>query len=267
MKRPSPARFKDQKISKKKKTRTKVVSQSKKKQAVVKKQTVAHKGKNERKKPKKQTITRSKVPQKASKNKIVSSKMSANKKRPNRSKRRAGLSYQKTIGWTVVISIIVIFLLSVLLIRLPKVSGYAMSETLNDKDRVWVYRYSQIKRFDLVYFREPLTKAVTIRRVVGLPGEAITYRDEDLYINNELKAERFLYSAIQEAKKQETTFTEDFTLTELDLPTTVPENHYFLMGDNRPFSKDSRNYGAVNKKDIIGVVKVRFFPLHTMTQF
>ena len=126
------------------------------------------------------------------------------------------------------------------------VSGSSMDDTLTNNELVIVnkivYRVSDIKRFDIVVVSNKEDGDKIIKRVIGLPGETIRYTDNKLYINDKLV---------------ETNLTFKDTA---DFEATTGENEYFVMGDNRPVSKDSRALGAFTKKDIVGRVSIRIFP-------
>ena len=148
------------------------------------------------------------------------------------------------------------------LIVVPQIKGYGMSPTLQNGKRTLVYRHGEIKRFSMIYFKVPERSdgLTNIRRVVGLPGERLTYRDDVLYIDGEEKAERFLAEQLLDAKDNSYTLTEDFSVESImrDGTDTIPEDHYLVLGDNRTFSVDSRSYGLVSEKDIIGTIELTF---------
>ncbi|MGC6769558.1 signal peptidase I [Enterococcus sp. LJL51] len=151
--------------------------------------------------------------------------------------------------------------------RFPKMTGYSMATTVNDKDRLIVNKWKGIKRFRLVYFNDPKTGERSIKRVIGLPGEHVAYKNDELFIDYKLVPERFLEAAAAEAKSGGYILTEDFTLQQVSKQPVIPEGQYLVLGDNRKFSIDSRNYGLINKKDIIGVVELRLLPFHTARYF
>ena len=103
-----------------------------------------------------------------------------------------------------------------------------------------------------------LSKRYNIKRVIGLPGETIEIINKQVYING------VKYTHGAEQFFDEETYTPDFQYPEdyeytfylktrdFMEPVTIPENHNFILGDNRDWSRDSRHFGAVNKKDIIG---------------
>lgn len=189
-------------------------------------------------------------------------KATSRKKKKNRQ-----LELLREIGLTFLIIGVLFFLARTFIFALPRMEGYAMSMTLSDNDRLFVNRLSAVNRFDLVYFRHPTTGELLIRRVIALPGEDIRYADDTLYVNGEIKAERFLGSMIAQAEQENHLYTEDFTLREATGASSVPKDCYFVLGDNRMYSVDSREFGFINKSDVVGVVKMKILPLHEMEKF
>ncbi len=142
------------------------------------------------------------------------------------------------------------------------VDGESMMPTLEDGDRMIVnkigYKIGEPKRFDIVVFHAPEQKNY-IKRVIGLPGDTLEYKDDQLYINGDPIDEPYL-----DAYKEQInggTLTEDFTLKDIDVSLdTIPEGYVFVMGDNRRNSKDSRHIGLVEQKEIIGNTSLIFWP-------
>lgn len=201
------------------------------------------------------------LPKKKSK-RVSQSKVTLNKKRKKQRRQ-----FFKEIGVSFFLMLLLFFILKGLFFSMPKVNGYAMTTTLNDGDRLFVRKHVSIKRFDLVYFKQPNTNRVMIRRVIGLPGEEVTYENDQLMINQKLVVERFLKNEINEAAKENRLLTENFTLAELIGSRTLPDKSYFVLGDNRHYASDSRDFGSIDQKDIVGVVKARILPLHHMIQY
>ncbi|MHC5218124.1 signal peptidase I [Enterococcus sp. LJL128] len=191
---------------------------------------------------------------------------------PQSSKKRKkrGRNYKKLLTELLlssVIAVILVYAISLFTFALPKVSGYGMMTVLEEGDRLFVNRLGKIDRFSLVYFRVPGRKEeVSIRRVVGLPGEEIAYKEDRLWVNGEEKVERFLIAQVQTAKKAGYQLTEDFTSQDISGAErgVIPEGKYLVLGDNRTFASDSRFYGLVDEQDIVGVATMKLFPLHEM---
>lgn len=144
------------------------------------------------------------------------------------------------------------------------VDGVSMMPTLADGDRMIVnkigYTIGEPNRFDIVVFHAEETKDY-IKRIIGLPGEEIEYRDDILYINGKAIEEPYL-DKFKEEKIEDGPLTENFVLEEKIQSNVVPEGHVFVLGDNRRKSKDSRQIGAVPIDEIIGSTKIVFWPFN-----
>ena len=125
------------------------------------------------------------------------------------------------------------------------VNGDSMLNTLHNGDIMILdvvgYRHKELKRFDIVVIDSG--KELIIKRVVGLPGEKIEYTDGTFYVNG---------------KEVEDPYSDK---TE-DLNVTVPKGKYFVLGDNRTNSMDSRYFGPFSKKDIIGKTSFVLYPFN-----
>ncbi|MGX7150140.1 signal peptidase I [Enterococcus ureasiticus] len=158
---------------------------------------------------------------------------------------------------------VVLYVVSLFTFSFVKIEGYSMMPTVNDGEWTFVNKLANIKRFKMVLYKEPKSNEYSVRRVIGLPGERIRYKDDKLYVNDIDMYERFLYEQLDRAKSSQTVFTEDWG----DGTVTIPEGEYLLLGDNRPYAIDGRDYGYVSKHEIIGVVEMRLFPVHKIQQF
>lgn len=142
------------------------------------------------------------------------------------------------------------------------VDGISMMPTLEDGDKMIVnkigYSIGKPERFDIVVFHAPEQKDY-IKRIIGLPGDEVEYKDDVLYINGEAFEEPYLDK--YKAEATELPLTEDFTLEGKIQSQVVPEGHVFVLGDNRRKSKDSRHIGAVPIDEIIGKTKFVFWPM------
>ena len=161
-----------------------------------------------------------------------------------------------------------------------KVDGHSMDPTLADGERLIVLDHTKINRFDIVVAKETedgQTKEI-VKRVIGMPGDTITYNDDTLYINGKEVDEKYLdeykqaldddqlqdiyayNSLFQELAEKADAFTTDSD-GNTEFTVKVPKGEYYLMGDDRIVSKDSREVGTFPKSSIVGEVKFRFWPL------
>ena len=125
------------------------------------------------------------------------------------------------------------------------VNGESMMKTLHDKDVMILdrisYRVSDIDRFDIVVVDEG--SEYIIKRVIGLPGEEVSCEDGKLFVNGKEIKDSYGIG-----------LTDDFVFE-------VPKGEYFVLGDNRENSMDSRYFGSFKKEDILGKTKLVLFPL------
>ena len=151
-----------------------------------------------------------------------------------------------------VIIILIIILLKMYVISPIRVNGTSMDPTLENGDIMILnkigYRITKIKRFDIVVIK--YKDELLIKRVIGLPGEKIKYVNNTLYVNGKKLDEEF-----------DKTYTYNFSLKEIG-STTVPDNSYFVLGDNREVSKDSRSIGFIDREDIVGKSSLTLFPFN-----
>ena len=150
------------------------------------------------------------------------------------------------------IILVIVILLKIFLLTTIRVYGTSMSDTLHPNDILLLdkvsYRFSDIKRWDIVVIKFGDEKI--IKRVVGLPGEHISYKDNNLYVGDEKIIDNYGNGK-----------TYDFDLNHINLE-TIPDDCYFVLGDNREESMDSRIIGVINKKDIMGKAFFTIFPFN-----
>lgn len=145
-----------------------------------------------------------------------------------------------------VLILLIVILIKIYIVTLVRVDGTSMVPTLENKQVLVLKKYDKsYNRFDIIVLNNNEDKLV--KRIIGLPGEHIEYKDNKLYINN------------KEIKDIITSGTDDFTLEEIGYK-KIPDNYYFVLGDNRNNSLDSRYIGLVNKKDTKGTVTFSVFP-------
>lgn len=152
--------------------------------------------------------------------------------------------------------IFLVFFCFSFIMSLEYVPSDSMMPTLEVGDYLLIsklsYTYRSPEREEMVVFEGP-DHTKWIKRVVGLPGEVVDIREGNIYINN-VKVDETAYVAAEE-QSTPTTFEDAITF-----PYIIPEDSFFVLGDNRLASKDSRYIGAVKEVDIIGCAVFRIFP-------
>ena len=192
--------------------------------------------------------------------------------------------YRKVLYWIAPFVIALGLLLTVASVfQVSKVSGHSMDPTLQEGSYLVFNKYSKLERFDIVVATE-LDKNgkpyAVVKRLIGLPGDTIEYKNDVLYINGEKTDEPYLDEYLKEWNndrledeykfsknmQQLALYSPAFTTQKTDLATKednenpenfkveIPTTGYFLIGDNRIVSKDSREIGAFPIENIVGKV-------------
>ena len=146
-----------------------------------------------------------------------------------------------------ILVVVGVFLVVMFVVTFQQVIGPSMEPTFNEGDVLLLdklsYRFFKPSRNDIVVIEEDSKNM--IKRIIGLPGETISYKDNILYIDGESYKETNI-----------TVETADFEAV------TLGSDEYFVMGDNRINSSDSREFGAVDRKHIVGRVALRIWPFN-----
>ncbi len=179
--------------------------------------------------------------------------MSMQAEKPSNLKKEI-VSYIKII----VITAVVVFGCKQFLFAPIKVQGASMYPTYHDKDIIIVSKTSKIERFDQIVFQSPVEDELYIKRVIGLPGDKVEMKDDVLYVNG--KAYKEDYVNRQTDDPNQLRITENFTLEQLVNEKEVPEGMYFVLGDNRLKSSDSRHYGLISEDAVYGESKLILYP-------
>ncbi|RLQ95763.1 signal peptidase I [Falsibacillus albus] len=175
------------------------------------------------------------------------------------------MAKKKNEAWewvkTFIIVLAAVFLIRYFLFAPIVVDGLSMMPTLHNGDRMIVNKVGKPNRFDIVVFHAPEHKDY-IKRVIGLPGDKVEYKDDTLYINGKAYKEPYL----DKYKRQvdDGPLTEDFTLKDYIGQDRVPKGEIFVMGDNRRYSKDSRHIGTIPLSKVIGDTHVIYWPMKDM---
>lgn len=139
-----------------------------------------------------------------------------------------------------------------------EVEGSSMENTLSDGNRLILekvtYRFHEPERFDIIVFRpnEDIRNEYYIKRIIGLPGETIQILGNKIYIDGEVLEEHYGNEPMRDSGMAEE-------------PVILGEDEYFVLGDNRNHSTDSRfEVGKVKESAIVGRTFVRIWPIHKM---
>lgn len=158
---------------------------------------------------------------------------------------------------SLVVAVVVVTLIRSFLFTIIRVDGPSMSDTLLDGDKLFVtiadMKIIGPQRFDVVICKYPQRRDHYVKRVIGLPGETLEVRKGVLYIDGEAIEEPFLSDLRTERFDK---ISNNFG------PIVIGEGEYFVMGDNRDNSNDSRNVGMITEEMMVGKVRQIIWPLN-----
>jgi signal peptidase I len=157
----------------------------------------------------------------------------------------------------VIVFAVALFLFMYLLVLQPhKIKGDSMQPNYPDgeyllTDKV-TYRFEEPKRGDVVVFQAPTDNGEEfIKRIIGLPGEVVSIKEGKVYVNGKRLDETYLDRDL---------YTSGGLFLKNGEEIKVPQNEYFVLGDNRPFSSDSRSWGFIGKDKITGRAWLIYWP-------
>ncbi len=152
----------------------------------------------------------------------------------------------------ILIAFVVVFLITTFIAQLTNVVGKSMVPTLEDGDHIIIEKLSKrfggLNRYDIIVFPHE-EDILYIKRIIALPGETVDIKDGKVYVNDKEIDSKYEFDVIEKYGD--------------NLPIVVPEGEYFVLGDNRNKSYDSRYkaVGTVKKEDITGRALIRVWPL------
>ncbi|BDZ32355.1 signal peptidase I [Lactiplantibacillus sp. WILCCON 0030] len=178
-------------------------------------------------------------------------------------------TFKNIMSWVlpIVVGLLIAMVIRHFVFTMVRVDGPSMEPNLENNERVAVVKTAKIKHLSVIVFNayqvdgDARSKSVKyVKRVIGMPGDTVSSRDGRLYVNGKALSEKFI------SQFERTQGTGNWTLGELSTKmswkiktTKVPKNSYFVLGDHRSVSNDSRYWGFVPAKKILGVVKVPFW--------
>lgn len=166
-------------------------------------------------------------------------------------------SSKELFSWMKVIFLTVLIVLAArqFVFEPVEVHGKSMMPTFKEEDKIILAKISTIQNFDLIVFSVANDKNY-LKRVIGIPGDRVKMEDDQLYLNGKPVEEPYLEKNLEIARQLGyPKLTEDFA------EFTVPSGTYFVLGDNRLNSVDSRMIGAILEDAVIGEVKLRLSPI------
>jgi len=177
-----------------------------------------------------------------------------------------------------IVIVVIVLLIRAFVAQAYNIPSGSMKPTLLVGDFILVnklvYRFSEPQRGDIVVFKYPIDPNIDfIKRIIALPGEEVEVRNNQVFINGkplplievgrgeENGVRKVIYEEVlPEGIKHKVQFYEDFPFSKRDFgPVVVPPNHYFVMGDNRDNSEDSRYWGFLPRENIVGKAFVIYF--------
>ena len=180
--------------------------------------------------------------------------------RYRRGRRKEHGIIRELLGWIIYILIIIglTYLIITYVGQRTRVSGSSMETTLSDGDNLIVdkisYRFRDPKRYDIIVFPYKYEEnTYYIKRIIGLPGETVQVKNGEVYIDGEILGEDYGAEAMEDAGIASE-------------PIELGTDEYFVLGDNRNHSSDSRDpsVGVLRREDLIGRAWIRIYPFDEM---
>lgn len=168
-----------------------------------------------------------------------------------------------------IIFVIICCVLFLFRVKTHRVSGQSMAPTFENNDRIFVTKGKSPTRYDIVTFSpKDKPKESYVKRVVGQPGDTIWFEENKLFINHQMKAQSKV--PVSDTDKRAIDLPDGtvkidvsvVVMNQLKDLNKIPEDAYFLLGDNRNHSTDSRMMGLIEKEQIEGVVSFRYYPFN-----
>lgn len=148
-----------------------------------------------------------------------------------------------------VIIIVVVIVIRTFFVTPVRVNGSSMYPTLKGGEIMLLNKLGKIDRFDIVVLKLDTGEDNLIKRVIGMPGETVQITDNKIYVNDKVLEENFGVGITYDIDK-----------------VTLKDDEYFVLGDNRIISMDSRVFGTINKEEIKGTTNFVLYPLKALVK-
>lgn len=161
---------------------------------------------------------------------------------------------------TIVVILAIFAVIYLFVAQFHKVSGNSMVPTLHNEDYLITekisYRFGKPKKGDIIVLKNPRDESQDfIKRIIATPGDSVKVENNSVFINGQIINEPYLPSY---------TLTRTGSFLKEGSEVKVGTNQYFVFGDNRSHSSDSREWGAITKEEIVGRAFFRYLPLQNM---
>ena len=141
-----------------------------------------------------------------------------------------------------IVIVIVVILIRSFIVTPVKVNGTSMAPTLKGNEIMLLYKLGKIDRFDIVVLKIDNNDNL-IKRIIGLPGETVEIKDNKIYINDKKIEDKYGFGVTYNIDK-----------------VTLKDDEYFILGDNRIVSLDSRVFGTIHESEIKGTANFIIYP-------
>lgn len=158
---------------------------------------------------------------------------------------------------SVVVALAIFVVIYLFLFQPHQVKGASMEPNFHDGEYIltnkFIYRFEEPKRGDVIVFKSPQNPDIDfIKRIIGLPGDHVKLENSAYYINGVKLTEPYIAPDL---------FTYNGSYLQEGMEIIIPQGDYFVSGDNRPRSSDSREWGPIHKSAIIGKSQLRYWPM------
>lgn len=171
--------------------------------------------------------------------------------------------------FSIIVAVLIFLALHHYVVQPFRVEGHSMEPTLSTGEQMMLLKLASVERFDIIVFPDPQGKSTSyVKRVIGLPGDQISYENDQLILNGQAYDEPYLQPLKDQDPSQP--FTQDFSLQSTTGLEEVPSGYYFVLGDNRPNSGDSRQFGLVPIDSVMGEANFVYYPWYkfgSVTQY
>ena len=171
---------------------------------------------------------------------------------------------KEILSWTFTFVLVYVIVLGIqrFVLQPFEVDGQSMDYTLADGERLFMYKLGNVDRFDVVVIESPIEEnELYVKRVIGLPGDSLAVKNDQLILNGKAMEEPYL---TQKQAESSGDFTDAFDLATITGEATIPQGFVFVLGDNRQHSVDGRTFGLIPMEAVVGEANFIYWPINKM---